>query len=248
MVKVALSYGHGCNTYEDKKSKGVVVDGRVYEEHTHNFEVGVRVKRILQAHGVHVLEVQPPNGKDVPLDTRTNTANAAKVDLYYSIHANAAGATARGWCGFYWGTSAEGKRIAEIYAKHFKALGLPLYSGDGIHPCQRGDWTNFHELRETNAVALLTENGFMTNSEDFKYIFLNKDGSWDKQSYAHAKTILEYFGIKYDAIKSGEVKPTPKPKRVNIITGAYNEGDTSFNEVVDFLKKRGAAYKIEEIK
>jgi N-acetylmuramoyl-L-alanine amidase len=208
MAKVALSYGHGANTYEDKRSKFVVVNGKVYEEHTHNAEVGVRVKKILERHGVQVLVVQPPYGADVPLATRTTAANNWKADIYWSIHGNAAGASARGWCAFYWGPSGgNGKKLAELYAKHVKTLGLPMYSDDGIYPSQPGTWSDFHELRETNMPAVITENGFMTNPEDFKYIFLNKDGHYDKLAVAHAKAILEYFGIAYKA----EVAPTPPP-------------------------------------
>ena len=206
MVKVAISYGHGVNTFPDTGSKGVIKDGVRYAEHTHNAEVGTRVTKILLEHGISVLELQSAFGQDVPLKTRTDKANAWKADLYYSIHANAGVATACGWAGFYWGISPEGKRIAEIYAKHFKALGLPLYSSDGIHPCQKGDWTDFHELRESHMPALLTENGFMTNASDFKHIFLNHEGSWDKQAIAHAKTILEYFNITYKE----PVKESPK--------------------------------------
>jgi N-acetylmuramoyl-L-alanine amidase len=197
MPKVAISYGHGVNTFPDTGSKGVIVDGVRYAEHTHNAEVGSRITTILRRHGVDVLELQPAFGQDVPLKTRTDKANAWGADLYYSVHGNASSPAARGWAAFYWGTSTEGKRIAQIYAAKMAALGLPLYSGDGIHPCQEGDWTNFHELRESNMPALLTENGFMTNSEDFKHIFLNIDGSWDKQAIAHAKTILEYFNMTY---------------------------------------------------
>jgi N-acetylmuramoyl-L-alanine amidase len=207
MAKVAISYGHGVNTFPDTGSKGVIKDGVRYAEHTHNAEVGSRVTAILRRHNIDVLELQPPFGKDVPLLTRTNQANTWGADLYYSIHGNAGVSTARGWCGFYWGTSTEGKRIAQIYAAKMVALGLPLYSGDGIHPCQEGDWTNFHELRESNMPALLTENGFMTNAEDFPYIFLNKDGSWDKQAIAHAKTILEYLNIAY---REPVIMPTDK--------------------------------------
>ena len=174
--KVAISYGHGENTFPETGSKGVIVGGKRYAEHTHNAEVGKRVTAILRTHGLDVLELQPAFGKDVPLKTRTDKANSWGADLYYSIHANAASPAARGWCGFYWGTSTEGKRIAQLYAAEMKALGLPMYSQDGIYPSASGTWSDFHELRETSMVALLTENGFMTNAQDFEYIFKNRDG------------------------------------------------------------------------
>lgn len=212
MAKVALSYGHGANTYEDKHSKFVVVGGKVYEEHTHNAAIGTRVKTHLERHGVKVLELQPPNGKDVPLGTRTDKANAWDADLYWSIHANAASAAARGWCAFYWKGSVNGEKAAKLYAKYVKALGLPLYSTDGIYPSEEGTWSDFHELRESHMPAVLTENGFMTNSEDFKLIFQNLNGHYDKLAEAHAKAILEYFGIAYKPVVVP--KPTvaaPKP-------------------------------------
>jgi N-acetylmuramoyl-L-alanine amidase len=223
MVKVALSYGHGSNTWEDKHSKGVIVGGKVYEEHTHNFEVGTRVKVHLVRHGIDVLEVQPPNGLDVPLKTRTDKANAWGADIYWSIHANAGDPSARGWCGFYWKGSTKSQKLAELYAKYMKDLGLPLYH-NGVYISELGSWTNFHEVRETHMPACLTENGFMTNAEDFKLVFGNENGHYDKLAEAHAKAILEYFGIAY--------KPaTPKP--VETVT---KDGWTKENSVWYFYK------------
>jgi len=248
--KCCLSYGHGANTYEDARSKYVVNGGKVYEEHTHNASVGAKVKTILQAHGVTILEVQPPFGSDVPLKTRTDKANAWGADLYYSIHANAAASSVRGYTAFYWNGSAKGKQIAEIYAKHIKELGWPLYH-NGVYPSVEGTWNDFHELRETHMIAVLTENGFMTNAEDFKRIFLNENDAWDKEARAHAKTILEYFGMKYDPVKGGEtVKPStpiaapvaPKPAPSGTIfrvqAGAFKDEDGAKARVAA-LKKAG---------
>jgi len=197
MATVAISYGHGENTYREKHSKGVTVGGVAYAEHTHNYQVGTRVRDILRNHGVTVNEVQPPNGGDVSLAERINKANDLKVDLYWSIHANAGVPAARGWAAFYWKGSAQGERIARLYAKYVKELGLPLYSNDGIHPSELGTWSEFAELRDTDMIACLTENGFMTNSADFEYVFKNKDTHYDKLAIAQARAILEYFGISY---------------------------------------------------
>lgn len=209
--KVAISYGHGSDTY-DKGSKGVTVKNVKYPEHEHNYKVGVQVTKILKEHGVDVLEVQPPNKKDVSLSLRTKQANGWKADLYYSIHSNAGTPKAKGYAGFYWSSSKEGKKIAEIYAKHIKEAGFPLYSG-GTYPSVKGTWSDFHELRETAMPAILTENGFMTNAEDFKTIFLDKKAQ-EREAIAHAKTILEYFGIKYKgkATEKAPVKATEPAK------------------------------------
>jgi hypothetical protein len=218
MAKVALSYGHGADTYEKKRSKFVAVNGKVYEEHTFNATVGEKVRKIIEAHGVKVLVVQPPFGSDVPLKVRTDKANAWGADIYWSIHANAGAPSARGLCGFYYKGSAKGKKLAELYAKYCKAEKFPAYHGY-MYESQPNTWSDFHELRETKMPALLTENGFMTNPEDFKLIFENKDNFHDRLARVHAKAILEYFGIKYDPVKAGEIKttqaikkPTPKPQ------------------------------------
>lgn len=235
--KVALSYGHGSNTYEDKHSKFVVVNGKVHEEHTHNAQVGLVVKRHLLRHGVQVLEVQPANGLDVPLATRTNQANEWKADLYWSIHANAASPSARGWCAFYWKGSVLGEKIAKLYAKYVKELGLPLYSNDGIYPSERGTWSDFHELRETDMIAVLTENGFMTNLEDFKYIFENKDGYYEKMGKAHAKAILEYFSIPYKEEVVVQAKPVSS-EIYKVQVGAFSKKENA-EKLVNELKAKG---------
>lgn len=255
MAKVTMSYGHGDNTFTETGSKGVIVNGVRYAEHTHNAEVGKRVTAHLQRHGVQVQVVQPPFGRDVSLQVRTDLANEWGADLYWSIHANAATPTARGWAAFYWKGSADGERAAKLYAKHVQALGLPLYSGDGIYPSERGTWSDFHELRETNMIAILTENGFMTNAEDFKYIFQNLNGHWDKLAEAHAKAILEYFGIAWKPIIV--VNPIPTPTTTNsgtfrvivdgVQVGAYGSIDNILNQVRIALEAGKNKIELEEV-
>jgi LysM repeat protein len=255
MAKVALSYGHGADTYEKKRSKFVVHNGKVYEEHTFNATVGEKVRKIIEAHGVQVLVLQPPFGSDVPLKTRTDKANAWGADIYWSIHANAGASSARGLCGFYWKGSKEGLKLAQLYAKYCKAENFPVYSDDYMYPSERGTWSDFHELRESKMPALLTENGFMTNEEDFKLIFENKDNFHDRLARAHAKAILEYFGIKYDSGKTGESKPaqpapvsghigiaTVKVDSLNLRTEPSTKG-----RVIRALGK-GESYRVYEIK
>jgi LysM repeat protein len=206
MAKVALSFGHDENTYETGGGKGVKVNGKVYEEYHFNKAVGEKVNAILKAHGVTTLVVTGS------LSNRTSKANSWDADIYWSIHANAGASSARGLAGFYYEGSKTGLKLAQLYAKYCKAENFPVYSGDYIYESQRGTWSDFHELRQTAMPALLTENGFMTNPEDFKLIFLNQGNFHNRLAYAHSKAILEYFGIKYDAYKSGEKKkPAPTP-------------------------------------
>lgn len=251
MARVALSYGHGHNTFEDKRSKFVIVNGKVYEEHTFNAQVGERVKNHLRAHGVDVLVVQPPMGADVPLRTRTNKAEAFKADLYWSIHANGGASSARGMCAFYWKGNRTGQKIAEKYGALCKADGLPLYSG-GDYPSEKGTWSDFHELRETTMTAILTENGFMTNPEDFKLIFLNEQNFYNRIAKIHAQVILWHFGISFKEEKADAPAPVNVKKGIGIVevlspTLNFREGKTLTSKVIRELKagEKYYAYKKE---
>ncbi|MBL5776984.1 N-acetylmuramoyl-L-alanine amidase [Bacillus sporothermodurans] len=263
--KLVLSYGHGADTANKAHSKFVMNKGKMYEEHTFNAKVGVKTKKIVEAHGITVLEVQPPNGSDVPLRTRTNKANSWGADLYYSIHANAGASSAKGVCAFYWSTSKSGKKLAELYAKFAKEAGLPLYH-NGSYASVKGTWNDFHELRETAMTAVLTENGFMTNSEDFKRIFENAGNFHDVIAEIHAKVILSFFGVKYDPDKSGvkptiskpskpaTSKPTEKPKkdihRVKVDgkqVGAFGDEKNVIDAVEKALKGGAKKVNVEEV-
>lgn len=208
---VGLSFGHGADTWEKGGGKGVRKNGIVYEEHTFNADVGMRVKKILEDHGLKVWLPQQPMAKDRSLKSRTDEANRRGVKLYWDIHADAGVSSAEGVCAYYWHTNSKAKKLAEEYAKNAREAGLKTH-GSGTRASRIGDWTNFHTLRETRMTAILTENGFMTNSNDFEGIFGRNKGAYrQKVAEVNAKTILSYFGIKYDSGKSEVVAPSPNP-------------------------------------
>lgn len=258
MAYVALDYGHGRNTWEKGGGKGVRHGGKVYEEHDFNADVGERVRKILQAHGVKVLVTQPAQGNEVSLSARTNKANRAGVDLFVSFHANAGVASASGACVFAWKGSSKGAKIQDLIVRNLKAQGIDLH-GNGKHISQRGSWTNFHVVRETKMPAVLIEHGFMTNARDFDNIFgKNKEAYRQKCAIADAKAILAYFGIKYDSGKSkGKAsgdwkayKPTPEDYkrgrigRVKITTPRLNfrEGKSLDSKIIKVLGGGGIYY------
>ena len=198
-VEMILNVGHGVDTFPDTGSKGVMKNGVRYAEHTANVEVGKRVAKILDDHGVKYLLTQPFNGKDVPLSTRVNKANATNAKLYHSIHMNAGNKDAKGMCIFYHGygssATANGKK-ADSYVKYAKEEGLDLYHG-GKWGSEKGKWNDFYETRMPKMFSVITENGFMTNSEDFERIFKNKNNYYDKVARVNAKFALDVLGIKY---------------------------------------------------
>lgn len=222
---VALDYGHGSDTWENGGGKGVRHNKKVYEEHEFNADVGERIRKILEAHGVKVVVTQPPNKKDVDLEDRTNKANRLGVDAFVSLHANAGVSSASGACVFAWEGYEKTNQLADHVRDELKAQGIDLH-GSGRHYSQmyydgtkKFHWTNFHVLRETDMSAILIEHGFMTNSRDFENIFgKNKESYRQKCAIADSKGILKWFGIKYKEYEAQEKssgdwkdhKPTPE--------------------------------------
>lgn len=197
-----LNVGHGEDTFPNTGSKGIAVNGqrqKKYAEHTANVEVGKRVAKILDDHSVKYLLTQPFNGKDVPLTTRVSKANATNAKLYLSIHMNAGPSAAKGVCAFYHGYgstgTANGKKT-DAYVKYAKEEGLDLYHG-GKWGSEKGKWMDFYETRMPKMFSVITENGFMTNKEDFERIFHNKDNYYDRVARVNAKFALDVLGIKY---------------------------------------------------
>ena len=158
-MKFAIDAGHGNNT-PGKRSP----DGSLREFHFNN-PVALEVTRILRnEYGQTVYNPYDVTGKiDTPLNTRIQRANAAKVDAFISIHANAAGSgwnTGEGIETFIYnqGTQAGSMRLAANVQNHLiRDTGL---KNRGV---KRG---NYAVLRETNAPAILIEAGFMTNLKE----------------------------------------------------------------------------------
>lgn len=217
-ITIGLDIGHGENTF-DTGSKGVKVKGVGYEEHHFNSRVGIIAERRLKQIGFKVVKGQEPYKVDVPLRSRTNLYNGQKCNAVVSIHANAHdNKSAKGFGVYYWSTSTTAKKMADIMLKHFKATvkGVGVH-GTGVHKSVKGTWSDFHMCREPKMVSILCEFGFMTNAEDFEYIFgKNKDQFAAQCAEAIVKTVCEYFGVKY------VVEPKPEPVKPQTPAQANN--------------------------
>ncbi len=222
---VALDIGHGEDTWERTGGKGVKIDdlgGGRMEEHWFNSAVAIYAKELLERNGVKVLFGQEPYKNEIPLLTRTNLYNKEKVDLVFSIHANAGSHSASGACSFYWYTAKDSKKLSDTWVKYAKQyleeVGL---HGNGQHASQPNSWTNLHICRETDMTAILTENGFMTNDNDIKWLL--DDGYRRDVAEVVARTICDFLCIAFDK------KPADQPpKEEEIKDGQYKikKGDT----------------------
>lgn len=238
MAKIGLDIGHGVNTFPP--NKGVYRGGKGYAEHSFNAQLGKRIKELLEANGHTVIMGQQPNKKDVPLTTRTNLYNREKVDIVVSLHANAGASSAEGRCVFYWGTSAEGKKLATLVRDEIKKAGYSTH-GNGLHAGKIGDWTNLHITRETNMPAILIEHGFMTNAKDFELIFGSKQAQYiEDMAVADVKGIQRYFGQSFKGGKPSKPTATKPKGNPKIRTGGLNK--TNMNKVTRWLKENTSWY------
>lgn len=185
---IALDIGHGENT------QGKAVPG--LKEHHFNSDVGQRAKRKLERLGFDVYYPQEPYSNVVDLNKRINDANNNfKPDLYYSIHANANfKASVFGACCFFWHTSSNGRKLAEIHAKNLEKMGVALH-GNGIHESEKGSWTNLAVCRKTHMTGFLAEFGFMTNPDDLKRLL--SDEYRELCAEIIVMDICEFFNMEY---------------------------------------------------
>lgn len=227
VLKVGNDMGHGINTFPP--SKGIFKNGVGYAEHTFNAKVGVKIREHLQRHGVHSMEAQAPNKPDVALNKRVSYYDAHRVNLVWSTHANYnSKKDVKGMGIFYWKGNAHGKEIAEYYIELCKEAGLPIW-GNGVFESTnepRDHWTNFAITRDTDATALLAENGFFSNDEDFNRIF-NTPSYIDLVAEISVKSILYGVNVKWipEKVEQPEVEIASSEVKGVSTTVEYGKND-----------------------
>jgi N-acetylmuramoyl-L-alanine amidase len=233
-----IDIGHGPDTFDRTGGKGIIVNGEVFEEHTANANVGVRMKKIIEDHGIDVYFTQSPNEPEVSASDRIDFATKIGKQygyenvIFISIHFNAnSNKEVKGACAFYWHTSEKAKAIAQMYAKNMKDNGHDLH-GDGLHASELNSWTNLWVCREIPFTSVLTENGFFTNPDELALI--KSDKYCQEIAEMNAKAVVEYLGVRYQA----QMLPSDN-KKYRLVTGTW----TIAKGIVDAKQKlRDAGY------
>jgi N-acetylmuramoyl-L-alanine amidase len=138
-------------------------------EHKMNVEVKNLVVKKLQALGAIVKDcsLENCNTLNQSLAYRCNQSNAFKAQLHICIHHNCFNSKAHGAEIEY--VSEKGKLFADSIQDEFSKLG---YTNRGIQKRN-----NLYVLNHTNAVAVLTECGFVDNKGDMKLYNSEKEAS-----------------------------------------------------------------------
>ena len=200
--KVVLDPGHGVETAGKRSPDGT------YLEHEFTLDMAKRIKAILERHGVSVTLTRADE-HDVSLVERVRISNAAKPDLFVSIHSNAAGSgakwmNARGF-GIYTsvpGDGAKRNKAAKAILRRAQEAGIHLWGG-GLHHNDE-----LYVLCRTDAPAVLIEHLFHDNKEDTALL---KDPEYrEKMAVVDCKGILDYLGIPWQekSAESGEKEKT----------------------------------------
>ncbi|MGD9694495.1 MAG: N-acetylmuramoyl-L-alanine amidase [Thermoleophilia bacterium] len=139
----------------------------IYEKDV-NLDVALRLDGYLRGRGWRTLLTRTADlaGGDRPFTTtqadlkaRVDAANAARVDLFVSIHNNALSATSSGTetYHFYYASAASRALAADVQAAMVQTLKLPD---------RKVQSAGFYVLRHTEMPAILTESAFLSNPSE----------------------------------------------------------------------------------
>lgn len=195
-MKIILDNGHGKET--PGKRSPIWSDGSQLFEWKSNREIAKRVFDALIADGVDVVLLVPED-EDVPLSERARRVNeiaaryGKKNTLLVSIHSNAsASGKGTGWeIHTYLGKS-KSDEVAEIFWQKANKIFGGTWRIRGDRSDGDGDWdSNFYILRKTICPAVLTENFFMDNEKDCR--FLMSDEGKNQIAELHIESIKQYI-------------------------------------------------------
>lgn len=189
MLQIIIDNGHGNDT--KGKQSPVWSDGSQLLEWEFNRKVARRVCSLLDSKGI-TYDLLVPENTDIPLSQRVQRANhianvnGKKNCLLVSIHANAGGGT--GWEIHTSKGTTQSDKYAEIFFEE-ASLAFPEFRmrydiSDGDH-----DWdSDFSIISRTLCPAVLTENFFMDNERDCRFI-MSEEGV-ERIAQMHFKAIL----------------------------------------------------------
>jgi len=175
---IVLDPGHG------GADPGAVNGAR--KESNDALKLGLSVRKLLAAQG-HTVIMTRTADTSVTLAQRTNQANAAKADLFVSLHRNSfTDSTAKG-VEIWVYTTAGAVEVGAATEVLERLVAVGVQSNRGV---KKG---NYHVCRETTMPAMLVELGFIKNAKDNELF----DTKFDAYALAIAKGICAAVGESY---------------------------------------------------
>ncbi len=210
MARLCFDYGHG------GEDPGATYNGR--KESNDVLSIGRAVAAEVRRHGVTVDETRTSD-ITVSLNDRSNFENRNTYDYFISFHRNAyEPEKARGVETYtYLNPGAKSKSLAQKIQTSLVALG---FADRGVKEA------NYHVLRETKALAVLVEIGFIDNTGD-NNLFDSKKNEIIK---VLAKGILAQVGVDYIEA-SAPTKAESNQTLYRVMAGSYSVRENAENQV-----------------
>ena len=178
-MKILIDPGHGVDTQGKRSPVG---EFGVLREYAFNRAIAKPLVERLKKMGFDA-ELVVSEDEDISLGERCRRTNrwcdklGSKNVLFISIHSNASSncetwQKPNGWCAFvYTKASNASKRLAQCLYDEAEKRNL---KGNRCVPPERYWTANFYVLKHTNCPAVLTENLFYDNHNDYLYLCSEK--------------------------------------------------------------------------
>ena len=195
-MKILIDPGHGVDTQGKRSPKG---EFGVLREYAFNRAIAKPLVDRLKKMGYDA-ELVVSEDEDISLGERCRRTNrwcdklGSKNVLFISIHSNASSncetwQKPNGWCEFvYTKASNASKRLAQCLYDEAEKRNL---KGNRCVPPERYWTANFYVLRHTRCAAVLTENLFYDNHND--YLYLCSEKGREEIIDLHIKGIVRYI-------------------------------------------------------
>ena len=225
---IALDAGHGMHTAGKRCLKSI--DPNETREWWLNDRIADRVQEMLAAYDCTVLRVDDTTGaKDISLSARVKAANAAKADIYISVHHNAGinGGSGGGTVVFYYAGAARQMQAYKLYNAVISRTGLV---GNRSSKVAGNDQKSLYVIRNTNMPAFLIENGFMDSWADTPIILTQEHAEKTAQGIVDflaaelrlQKNKVDQAGTEDAAVSSSQANAAYYPAYTGPKTTLYN--------------------------
>ena len=167
---IAIDAGHGMKTAGKRCLKAL--DPNQTREWWLNDRIADKLQEMLSAYDCRVIRVDDTTGaKDISLSERVKTANAAKADVYISIHHNAGrnGRTGGGTVVYFCSSKAE--RLGQAQRLYNAVVARTGLRGNRSVKVKKH---GYYVIKKTKMPAFLVENGFMDSADDVPVILSAK--------------------------------------------------------------------------
>lgn len=173
--------------------------------------------------------------------TSAQQANEGNYDFYLAIHSNAAGEQApgseRGAEIYYYPTSTDGRRAAEIFANNYMQI-YPSPTLVRVIPLN-----TLIELNKTRMPAILFETAYHDNQQDLTWLSSNINNIGKNL----ALSLADYFGVSFKepfakgivTLNSGILNIRNRPNIRGEIIGKLNNGD-----IINIIEFENGWYRI----